>query len=89
MSDSVAGRMQPGNRSLAESAARITKTVLDQSMAGLSVVDPLRMARLAGKFVQSSGQVVSGSSGDHDDAHTDIEDDEPQLAADILDGPQH
>jgi hypothetical protein len=40
MSATVSERMDSGNRSVADSAAKITQTMMDQSIAGFSLVDP-------------------------------------------------
>ena len=90
MSDSVEQHMQEGNRAIADSAGKFTKTVVQQSITGFGFVDPRRMARLAGKFMESSARAVSGggrTKGSSQDP--EVQDEMPRLAVDILDAPQH
>ena len=77
LTESLTNRMDETDRGATRSATRIVGQVVEQSLEGLSLLDPRRALRFAAGLARTSTEAISPSS--------DVtEEDEPELAVDVL-----
>jgi hypothetical protein len=82
MADSLSENLAQNNRAAVDTASRIAERVVQQSLDTLTAVDPRKIIDAAGRFIRKAGD--SGSEDETERA----DDDQPQLAADALVGPE-
>lgn len=84
MTESLQERMGQSNRDAVKSTARIVERVVEQSLEGLSLMDPRRVLRVANNLVQKSSEVMFNWSGNEEPIE-----DKPELAVEVLTSPGH
>lgn len=81
VADSLAEKMDPGNREAMKTVTRVAEQVVGQSVAGLNMIDPRRVVQAGNELVQKSAEVISNWPGE---AKKPDGDGKPRLAVEVL-----
>jgi hypothetical protein len=86
VADSLTEKMEPGKRDALKSMSRVADQVVEQSIAGLSMIDPRRVVRATNELVQKSAEVMSSWPGEGKKHESEGK---PRLAVEVLTTRSH